>query len=140
MTDRVKTPSVEALIGMKTEEGITIARKRDTGQVSDDKLAAILSHFWSDSDSVTSLIKMGSIRKILDHTSEPDPAYPNIYRPENNIYPLVVSDEREFEAHAKEQGIKNLFLFEKDKWVSAELSYTWQAAATSISHFGSNHQ
>ena len=32
MTDRVKTPSIEALIGMKTEEGITIARKRATGK------------------------------------------------------------------------------------------------------------
>ena len=134
MTDRVKTPSVEALIGMKTEKGITIARKRDTGQVSNDKLAAILSNSWNNSNSVTSLIKTGSIRKILCHTSEPDPAYPNIYRPENNIYPMVVSDESEFEAHAKEQGIKNLFLFKDDSWVTAEISYSWGAAATSISN------
>ena len=141
MADKVQEPKMEALIAINTEDGIIVARKRDTGQVSDDKLAAILSNYWTDPDSVMRLIRFGALRTIFGYTFDADPAYPNIYRgPEENCYPLSVADVAELEAHARDRGIKRLFLFDNGAWSEGEVTYTWKAAATSTAPFGTKPQ
>ena len=77
-----------------------VARKRDTNQVSHDKLAAILTRFWRNEESVRMLIRMGSLRNIIGCNFETDPSAPCAWRlkHEKSSYPLTVPDETELEA------------------------------------------